>query len=353
MSDAITRKEAYLKSIGDGTSSALKPITREEHFLSAIANGGSLPFAPITRKERLYAAIIDGTPSNLKPITREELYLAYIAGETSNYPLSPITRSEFFLDSIAQNGGGSSPNDDFLESGVCKIVMDVPEYSKAVTLNFRQPTDNGVKIEWGDGTITDKIIFGVNGQKVTHFYEIAKRYVIRMTNVLGWGTMELGISSSANSLVSMPKVAVKKLYVSGGRTNHYCCYGCDQLEEVICDGVNTLYGEYAFAYCLKLNKINIPDEMKVILLGMFEECASLTTMEFPKSIVSISSSAFSGCRGMKKYDFSKNEKVPTLANISAFRYIPADCQILVPSALYDEWIVATNWATYASNIVAV
>lgn len=71
MSDAITRKEAYLKSIGDGTSSALKPITREEQ------------------------------------------YLAYIAGESNSFPTNPITREEAFLDKIAKRGaggGGSSIN---------------------------------------------------------------------------------------------------------------------------------------------------------------------------------------------------------------------------------------------------
>ena len=26
-------------------------------------------------------------------------------------------------------------------------------------------------------------------------------------------------------------------------------------------------------------------------------------------------------------------------------------KIIVPDALYDEWIVATNWATYASQII--
>ena len=44
---------------------------------------------------------------------------------------------------------------------------------------------------------------------------------------------------------------------------------------------------------------------------------------------------------------------PTLSNTNAFTDIPADCEIRVPAALYDEWIAATNWSTYASKIVAV
>jgi hypothetical protein len=56
---------------------------------------------------------------------------------------------------------------------------------------------------------------------------------------------------------------------------------------------------------------------------------------------------------MKFYDFTSHTSVPTLANSNAFQGIPADCEIRVPAALYDEWIAATNWSTYASRIVAV
>jgi hypothetical protein len=56
---------------------------------------------------------------------------------------------------------------------------------------------------------------------------------------------------------------------------------------------------------------------------------------------------------MKFYDFTKHTVVPTLASTSVFSGIPSDCEIRVPAALYDEWIAATNWSTYAANIVAV
>jgi hypothetical protein len=56
---------------------------------------------------------------------------------------------------------------------------------------------------------------------------------------------------------------------------------------------------------------------------------------------------------MKFYDFTSHTVVPTLASTGAFQNIPSDCEIRVPAALYDEWIAATNWSTYASKIVAV
>jgi hypothetical protein len=54
---------------------------------------------------------------------------------------------------------------------------------------------------------------------------------------------------------------------------------------------------------------------------------------------------------MAFYDFSALEAVPTLSTTNAFANIPSDCKIIVPDALYDEWIAATNWSTYASYII--
>ena len=47
----------------------------------------------------------------------------------------------------------------------------------------------------------------------------------------------------------------------------------------------------------------------------------------------------------------KNHVPMSVEEVSAFTGIPTTCKIVVPDALYDEWIVATNWATYASRIV--
>ena len=76
-------------------------------------------------------------------------------------------------------------------------------------------------------------------------------------------------------------------------------------------------------------------------------------MVIPNSVANIGEYAFSSCYGMAFLDFTSHTSVPTLANKNAFDSIPSDCEIRVPAALYDEWIAATNWSTYASQIVAV
>jgi hypothetical protein len=54
---------------------------------------------------------------------------------------------------------------------------------------------------------------------------------------------------------------------------------------------------------------------------------------------------------MAFYDFRASKSVPTLEGTFVFNNIPSDCKIVVPDALYDEWIAATNWSSYASYII--
>jgi hypothetical protein len=54
---------------------------------------------------------------------------------------------------------------------------------------------------------------------------------------------------------------------------------------------------------------------------------------------------------MSYYDFRALTAVPTLVSGYAFTDIPSDCKIVVPDALYDEWVAATNWSSFASYII--
>jgi hypothetical protein len=71
-------------------------------------------------------------------------------------------------------------------------------------------------------------------------------------------------------------------------------------------------------------------------------------------VTSIGNSAFSGHMCLEYFDFSRHTFVPALGNIRALTGgLTNNFEIRVPSALYDEWIAATNWSYFADNIVAV
>lgn len=59
---------------------------------------------------------------------------------------------------------------------------------------------------------------------------------------------------------------------------------------------------------------------------------------------------FNGCSNVMTYDFTHSTGVAYLTNTNSFTNINPLCKIIVPDDLYDDWIVATNWATYANYI---
>jgi hypothetical protein len=106
-----------------------------------------------------------------------------------------------------------------------------------------------------------------------------------------------------------------------------------------------------FNKCYALRKLILPNALTEVRDYAFDYCSSLASVIFPNALTKIYARAFEYCYGMALYDFSALEAVPTLSNTNAFANIPSDCKIIVPDALYDTWIAATNWSTYASKII--
>ena len=112
-------------------------------------------------------------------------------------------------------------------------------------------------------------------------------------------------------------------------------------------------GSSAFNACYSLASITIHDGVTSIGNYAFQNCYSLASITIPAGVTSISDYAFSNCYGMRYYNFSECTSIPALSNKNAFYNIPSDCQMLIPSALYNRWKSATNWTTYASHMVSV
>ena len=82
----------------------------------------------------------------------------------------------------------------------------------------------------------------------------------------------------------------------------------------------------------------------------FSFCCSLTSIIIHDGVTSIGDYAFQDCYSIVEYDFSTSTSVPTLSNTNAFSGINGICKIIVPDALYEDWIASTNWSTYADYI---
>lgn len=108
----------------------------------------------------------------------------------------------------------------------------------------------------------------------------------------------------------------------------------------------------AFQSCSRATTLIIGDNVTTINTNAFSGCNNISNgVVIPIGIINITANCFNNCIKVPYYDFRNHEAVPTLANTNAFTSISTTCKFVVPDALYDQWIVATNWATYKSRIV--
>jgi hypothetical protein len=101
---------------------------------------------------------------------------------------------------------------------------------------------------------------------------------------------------------------------------------------------------------MSLDSIRIPSGITTIPGYAFDGCRNLRYAIMEGAISSIGAYVFNFCYNMELCDLRNCEAVPTLANKNSFNYTSADLKIVVPDALYDEWITATNWSD--SSIVS-
>ena len=275
-----------------------------------------------------------------------------------------------------------------------------------VPLRIGQTVANGVSIDWGDGSAAETLS-GTGNVNTSHTYAEPGNYIISLMPQDGC-TLSFGAGSSSycvmgstgnNDIVycnmlqevyfgknvtsirsyafrycySLASITIPSGVTSIGNSAFYYCYSlasitipdgvtsigssvfnsCYSLASITIPGGVTSIGSYAFRYCYSLASITIPSGVTSIGDYAFYYCYSLASITIPGEVASIGNDAFRYCCGMRYYDLSACTAVPALANTSAFGSIPSDCQMLIPAALYDEWSTATNWATYASYMVAV
>ena len=252
-----------------------------------------------------------------------------------------------------------------------------------VPLYIGQTVANGVSIDWGDGS-TAETLAGTGNVNTSHTYAEPGDYIISIMPDDGC-TLSLGSNSTSycvmgptgnNDIVycnMLQDVSIGKNVTSIGAYGFSKCHSlasitisdgvtsignnvfsnCHSLASItIPDGVTSI-GDGAFQNCESIASIIIPDSVTSIIRYAFRNCHSIASITIPDGLTSIRNSAFQYCYGMRYYDFSACTAIPTMSNTDAFTGIPSDCQMLIPSALFDEWSAATNWATYASYMVAV
>ena len=62
------------------------------------------------------------------------------------------------------------------------------------------------------------------------------------------------------------------------------------------------------------------------------------------------SQCFYGCTALEVVHFDNAAAIPAITT-NTFQNTNSTFKIVVPDELYDQWIVAADWSTYASQIV--
>lgn len=124
-----------------------------------------------------------------------------------------------------------------------------------------------------------------------------------------------------------------------------CFYGCSNLQELnLRSAINI--GYEACQECTSLKRIVLDKSLNTIAAYAFKNCKHLGDITF-YSPATINAQAFENCT--MEFIIFICEAVPNLVTSKAFKN--TTCQFIVPDNLYDEWIAATNWSTYADRIV--
>lgn len=139
---------------------------------------------------------------------------------------------------------------------------------------------------------------------------------------------------------------------------------CENLQSVNIPNAKII-NSWGFYYCHSLTSVNFPKATSIGIYA-FERCDNLTSVNLP-NVMSIGSCAFRRCFSLTKVIIAtKQTTVAPLEDTGAFaecyhilgtvgaNYNPnglKDGYIYVPLSLVADYRVATNWATYATQIM--
>lgn len=129
----------------------------------------------------------------------------------------------------------------------------------------------------------------------------------------------------------------------------YALDGCQATNVTIPDSVTSI-GMRALSEG-QLTSMTIPDSVTTLGTWLFAWSYALTSVTIGSGVSIVPANAFYSCSSCMIFDFRRATHVPTLNNVNAFSGTSADKKIIVPDALYDDWISASNWSSSTNGIV--
>ena len=199
-----------------------------------------------------------------------------------------------------------------------------------VPLYFSQTVDNGVTIDWGDGSATETLA-GIGNKNTKHQYTAAGDYTITLNPAEG---CKLGLGNNSSSYCVM-----------GSTGNNGKVYS-NLLKDVEI-GYNVKVGSYAFQYCHSLASITIPDSVTSIDSNVFRNCYSLASITIPDGITKIGSYAFTSCFSLVSITIPDSI---TSIGINAFASCYSLASITIPDGITK---IGSNAIQYCYSLASI
>ena len=258
------------------------------------------------------------------------------------------------------------------ESGYSEYDVEV-SFQRGMTMALSTDKGRYSYIDWGDGTVITEAV----EDNPSHTYSQAGSYTIKIALKGVQGTAApnpdynikairygVGIKWKNNDTsaeyvtipsdmvwnygsvvfnnakqITAPKDSLQNYYIKGKNL----VYVAMVKEVVTTDAKNSLGSGQKSKY------IYIPSSVTSIGSYAFSNCSSIYFAEI-KSDAKIDSRAYSFDGYKCRYDFRYCTSIPILSSSNGLNSNSRVDFIIVPDALYDEWIAATNWVAYASKI---
>ncbi len=223
------------------------------------------------------------------------------------------------------------------------IVID-DTLRREIPLYFYQSVDNGVTIDWGDGSAVETVS-GTSYVSTSHTYPAAGNYTISLLP-LSTCALRLG-HNSGSAFVFGPTGNYTRVIANMLRgvnigvrcttLNSYTFQYCRSLEYITIPSTVTSLGSYTFHYCGRLKCIIVPTRPSSLATYTFGYCYSLRTVSLPIKTTSVGASCFRYC-----YSLENVTLPPNLATLNGYSF--SECYALRKIYLPDSLKTIGNYA---------
>lgn len=109
-----------------------------------------------------------------------------------------------------------------------------------------------------------------------------------------------------------------------------------------------------FSGCICLEEVQLPDTItKFTSTNAFSGNTCLAYIKMPADLIEYNPNTWYRMYSLKVLDFRDSSAVPTLTNTFSVSTYPVLTYLVVPDALYEEWVATAKWVDMASKIIKV